>query len=100
MPVLFILFEEIFPAEIFFLIDLAITLHFLKDEVVASCLVIVIVGIKIPHHLISLKSFFLKLLEDRLFIEHVIESNYKALRLTDRFERVLEPAVVTYALWS
>lgn len=29
MPVLFILFEEIFPAEIFFLIDLAISLHFL-----------------------------------------------------------------------
>ena len=86
MAILFILFEEIFPTEIFFLVDLAITLHFLKNKIVARCLMIVIIGIKIPHHLVSLKSFFLKLLKDRLLIKHVIESNYEALRLTDGFK--------------
>lgn len=61
---------------------------------------IVIIGIKIPYYLVSLKSFFLKLLKDRLFIKHVIKSNYEALRLTDGFEGILEPAVITYSLWS
>jgi hypothetical protein len=100
MPIFFILFEEIFSIEKFPLVNLAIALHFLEDKVVACSLVIMIVGIKIPHDLVSLKSFFFELLKDSFLIKHVVESNYEALRFTYRFERILEPSAVTDTLWG
>ena len=100
MSVFLFLVEEIFSAEVFPLVDFAISLHFLKDEIVAGGLMVVVVGVEVSHHLVSLEAFFLKLLEDGLFVEHVVVAHDETFGFADWLERGLKPGVVTDAFWG
>lgn len=54
---------------------------------------VVLVGVQVPHDLVSFEALLLQLLQDRLLVEHVGVSHDQALRSVHRLVGVLEPGV-------
>jgi len=91
--------QEVFATEVLSLVNLALSFQLLQDEIVASCLVVMLVCIEVADNFFSQESFLLEINKNWLLVKHMGIPHDEAFGSTNRDMCALKPFVIPNVLY-